>query len=218
MAVCLTAENLSWGTPEGRVLGQGLSFELRSGQLLWIQGPNGSGKSTLVQTLLRDRKPLAGKIDAFLTLDQIGYVPQVQNRECHLPLSLRDVVGLAHRQVTDPAHWGLLDASRWDLSWNRASGCERQRTLLIRELVSAPKLLFLDEPLNHLDECSKQQMQSALRRLLTEPGAPALVIVSHGGLGLASELPRGGLRVELHGDGSLSTEILQRLDSKETVA
>lgn len=34
-----------------RTLFQGLSFELKSGQLIWLEGRNGSGKTTLLRTL-----------------------------------------------------------------------------------------------------------------------------------------------------------------------
>jgi ABC-type Mn2+/Zn2+ transport system ATPase subunit len=214
MEACLTTENLEWTTPTGRILGRGITLALKAGELLWIQGPNGSGKSTLIHTLLGDLKPKKGRVQTHLRPDEIGYLPQVQNRECHIPLTLREVIGLAHRQSLPHAHWGLLDEAQLDLAWNQASGGERQRTLFLRELVSAPKLLFLDEPLNHLDETSKIQMQATLAQLLTEEGAPALILVSHGGLGLAQQLPHGGYRLDLSGDGSAQLSRIQKLEER----
>ncbi len=218
MEPCLTVENLEWAAPGGRTLGKELSFTLAPGQVLWIRGPNGSGKSTLIHTLLGDIKPRSGRVINALGFDRIGYLPQVQNRECHLPLTLGEVIELAHNGAKARATvqtFGLLEASRLNLAWNRASGGERQRTLLLRELAAQPALLFLDEPLNHLDEASRKLIQETIADLLEKPEAPALVLVSHEGLGLAKRLPRGGILLALAGDGSAKLERIESLPRQE---
>jgi ABC-type Mn2+/Zn2+ transport system ATPase subunit len=202
MATCLTLENLTWAAPGGRTLGRGLSLQLKRGEVLWIQGPNGSGKSTLIHTLLGDISPQAGRIALHFPNEKLGYLPQVQNRECHLPLTLSEVVALSGRDLKLAQEYPLLDSSRFSLAWNQASGGERQRTLLLRELIQKPELLVLDEPLNHLDEASKAQIQKVLLQLLHESQAPALILVSHGGIGIGSDLPLGGYHLQLHSDGT----------------
>ena len=218
MEPCLTVENLEWAPPGGRTLGKDISLALTPGQVLWIQGPNGSGKSTLIHTLLGDIKPRSGRVLNALGVERIGYLPQVQNRECHLPLTLGEVIELAHNGASARATvnaLGLLEPSRLNLAWNRASGGERQRTLLLRELAARPALLFLDEPLNHLDEASRKLIQETIAELLEKPEAPAIVLVSHEGLGLAKRLPRGGYRIALAGDGSAKLEKIESLPRQE---
>ena len=218
MEPCLTVDGLEWAAPGGRALGKDISFALTPGQVLWIQGPNGSGKSTLIHTLLGDIKPRTGRVENRLRFDRIGYLPQVQNRECHLPLTLGEVIELTHNAASARATvdtFGLLEPSRLSLAWNRASGGERQRTLLLRELAARPSLLFLDEPLNHLDEASRKLIQETIANLLEKPEAPAIVLVSHEGLGLAKRLPQGGYRLTLAGDGSAKLEKIETLPRQE---
>ena len=211
MATCLTLENLSWAAPGGRVLGKNLSLDLKRGQVLWIQGPNGSGKSTLIHTLLGDIQPAAGRLKNFIQAAQTGYLPQVQNRECHLPLTLGEVIELSGKNYGDAKGSPLVAPDRLSLAWNQASGGERQRTLLLREILRAPELLYLDEPFNHLDEPSKIMIRGFLMQLLHAPDAPAIVLVSHGGIGTETSLPNGGYHLQLTTEGSFSLKEISKL-------
>jgi len=201
MATLLTLENLAWATPDGRDLGSGISLKLRQGQLLWIQGPNGAGKSSLLRVLISESRPKSGQVIVHPSRAEIGYLPQVQNRECHLPFTLGEVIALAPRAQSSVSDWGLIDENRLGFAWNQASGGERQRTLLTRELISGPKLLILDEPLNHLDDHSRTRMQATLSKLLQRPDAPAILLVSHEAFNSDAVLPRGGFRILLDGHG-----------------
>ena len=209
----LTLEGLAWATPDGRPLGQGISLQLRKGQLLWIQGPNGAGKSSLLRVLLQETKPASGTVRFQVADSEIGYLPQVQNRECHLPFTLGEVIALAPRRRSEVQDWGLLNPSRLDLSWNQASGGERQRTLLTRELINGPEILILDEPLNHLDDHSRTLMQATLTKLLQLPHSPAVILVSHEAFSADAVLPRGGFRVLLDGQGHATCQSLPSASS-----
>src|SRR5205814_4241033 len=58
------------------------------------------------------------------------------------------------------------------------SGGERQRVALARALARRPAALLLDEPLSALDAATRADAMRALRTLLAESGAPA-VLVTH---------------------------------------
>ncbi|MEN0088217.1 MAG: ATP-binding cassette domain-containing protein, partial [Pseudomonadota bacterium] len=93
------------------------------------------------------------------------------------------------------------------------SGGERQRVALARALLSAPRLLMLDEPLSALDAERKARILPYLKRAATEFGVP-IVYVTHSVdevLTLADRviMLRGG-RVEAEGD---PTALLQRADA-----
>jgi len=55
----------------------GVSFELKKGEILGLLGPNGAGKTTTIQMLLGTLKPTSGQIEylvkIFLPIDQKCY-------------------------------------------------------------------------------------------------------------------------------------------------
>lgn len=161
-------------------------------------GVSGSGKSTLVELVAGLRRPQAGRIrlgetvlaDAgagvFLPAQdrRIGFVPQDGALFPHLSVAgnLRfaerraPAAGRAERRAQVCALLGigrLLDRAVTSLS-----GGERQRVALARALVSAPRLLLLDEPLAALDAARKEAILPHLRRVRDELGLPML-FVSH---------------------------------------
>lgn len=178
------ARDLAYGTPDGKPLARGVEFELGEGELLVVRGPNGSGKSTLLRVLLGHLKPTAGALEVGVPRRRIAVLPQLQNTEFHLPMTLRDVleVSLKRRlrggEVVDV---GLLDAAQLDLSWNTASGGERKRTLLTRLLLESPELLLLDEPMNHLDPESRERVRKAVLGFVAGSPGRSVVLVSHEG-------------------------------------
>jgi len=171
----LRAEGLTYGPPGLPPLHRGLTVLLNPGELLHVVGANGTGKSMLARTLLGISAATEGRV----TIDFPGtrYLPQMQNRAAHLPYTLGDVLRF---EAPNAASWcglGLLRSEQFSLAWNKASGGERQRTLLTRFFLQQGDLLILDEPFNHLDVESRD----IVRRLLSEtlrmnPHSGALLI------------------------------------------
>jgi len=184
------ARGLGYGTPDGRPLQDGINFSLRSNQLLLITGGNGSGKSTLLRILLKKMAPARGTVEMALPFHLVAYIPQLENTEIHLPLTLRDVIEVAEPKVDweRALSFGLLTEAHLGHAWNTASGGERKRTLLTRALLQSPSVLVLDEPFNHLDEKSREAMASTMVKFLSVKDSPrAIVMVSHQGLGSGEE-------------------------------
>ncbi|MGX1097286.1 molybdenum ABC transporter ATP-binding protein [Amorphus sp. MBR-141] len=79
------------------------------------------------------------------------------------------------------------------------SGGERQRVAVGRALLSAPRLLLMDEPLSALDRATKQDILPYLERLSAERGIP-IVYVTHD----VSEVARMADRIVVLSSGSVA--------------
>ena len=161
-------------------------------------GRSGSGKSSLLGAIAGLVRPERGRIvlDGRTLCDverglwvpphqrRIGLVFQDSQLFPHLSVRANLEYGLklipaadrrfSLHQIADLLDIGPLLARRP----HHLSGGERQRVALGRALLSAPRLLLLDEPLAALDEGLKQQILPFLRRVKAELGTPMLY-VSH---------------------------------------
>ena len=198
----LEAVELSYRTADGKLLYDGLSFALPAGKLLLVTGPNGSGKSTLIRLILRQLLPTGGAIRIGVDPGKVAFIPQMQNQEFHLPLTLGDVISISQDRAVSASEvegQGLLQPSEMSLMWNTASGGERQKTLLTCALLQQPDLLILDEPLNHLDRGSRKSMVETIRRYLLqgESARKSVVLVSHIALDELRRFTLQGVRLDL---------------------
>lgn len=130
-----------------------ISFTINEGDFLNIVGPNGSGKTTLVEVLTNLLKPTNGSVK-FFTKD-IGYLPQNLNIKKNFPITVKEVILSANKNVNKENlnKWLKLMDINYLLNKNISllSGGEAQRVFLIRTLLSNPKVLILDEPTSALD-------------------------------------------------------------------
>jgi molybdate transport system ATP-binding protein len=163
-------------------------------------GVSGSGKSTLVEIIAGLRRPEAGIVqlgDEVLTdvargvhlppeRRGVGFVPQDGALFPHLSVEgnlrfaeQRPGAGGADK-VFQRDHVCALLGIEGLLARRPAtlSGGERQRVALARALVSAPRLLLLDEPLAALDAARKDAILPYLQRVRAEFGVP-IIYVSH---------------------------------------
>ena len=169
----------------GRVVLDGLCFELPRGRILVLIGPNGAGKSTVLKTLSRALLPKQGTV----TLDGRDlqhYAGEALAREVAVMLTdrakpelmtVRDVVSLGRYPYT--GRLGRLDAADEarvkdameamdvmalrERDFRELSDGQKQRVLLARALAQDPKLLILDEPTGYLDIHYKLQLLRVLR-------------------------------------------------------
>lgn len=168
----ISAENLSYGAG-GRELASGLNFSLNAGEVLHVTGANGAGKSQLLRVLLGLQNKSSGTIRLAPDAFPYRYLPQTQNRTSHLPYSLGEVLDFSGAPNT------LIEEGRLALSWNKASGGERQRVLLSRFFSQPGNLLVLDEPFNHLDAAAKEKVRALLRNTLMAQPRSAAILISH---------------------------------------
>lgn len=181
MTRVLEVTDLAYRTPDNRPLIHRLGFTFNLGELVTITGPNGIGKSTLLTLLLGESLHVSGSIRWHLPRNRVGFLAQLHNREFHISLTLADILSFAgpiHRDEIAVKSHGLLQPHQLDLAWNTASGGERQKVLLTRIFLQDPKVLILDEPMNHLDVDSRQQLRAALKHFIAD-GEHAVLMVGH---------------------------------------
>jgi ABC transport system ATP-binding/permease protein len=165
----------------GRVLFHDFSYNLMRDDRLGLIGPNGCGKSTLLKILVGLITPDTGTVSVGETV-KIGYFSQ-ESEEMDTSLRVIDYITSIAEQIATPE--GMLTASQMlekflfpsDLQYTtigRLSGGERRRLFLLKILVEAPNVLFLDEPTNDLDIQTLTILEDYL-----EGFAGAVIAVSH---------------------------------------
>jgi len=68
---------------------------------------------------------------------------------------------------------------RLDHTLGKLSTGEQRRALIARALVHKPELLILDEPTAGLDLRAREQVLATIEQLLSQPNAPALLMITH---------------------------------------
>ncbi|WP_329048603.1 ABC transporter ATP-binding protein [Streptomyces violaceus] len=169
----------------GKQILDGISLTIDCGRVLALLGRSGAGKSTLLQVLTGDLAPSEGEIDSGGHDLKKGTVHQAP---LLFPwLTVRENAGLgqtyaANRDVPDRLVDELLDllglTAMADSYAEQISGGQAQRVALARALAIAPDVLLLDEPFSALDPLTRTELQTWLRRQVTERGWTT-VMVTH---------------------------------------
>jgi zinc transport system ATP-binding protein len=182
----------------GNAVLRGLSAELTSNQITALVGTNGSGKTTLLRALLKEI-PFTGEIRFHCGHDHskpnpqhVGYVPQKLRVESNMPLTVRDLLGIAlqrrpivlgfranlRKQMAAMLHEVGASEALLDRPLEKISGGELQRVLLALAMQPEPELLLLDEPAAGVDVKGQEQFYDLIGRLNRERGT-TILLVSH---------------------------------------
>lgn len=165
----------------GHILFHDFSYNLQRDDRLGLIGQNGCGKSTLLKILVGLIPPDTGTVSVGETV-KIGYFSQ-ESEEMDISLRVIDYISGIAEQIDTPE--GMLTASQMlekflfpsDLQYTligRLSGGERRRLFLLKILMEAPNVLFLDEPTNDLDIQTLTILEDYI-----EGFAGAVIAVSH---------------------------------------
>jgi putative ABC transport system ATP-binding protein len=198
-AVAATALTRLYGDGDAAVHAlRGVSLDVPRGQFTAVMGPSGSGKSTLMHLLAGLDTPTSGTVriggqditamrDRQLTRmrrTHIGFVFQSFNllptlsaeENVVLPLSIAG--RRPDREALEAllARVGLLD--RRGHRPAQLSGGQQQRVAIARALITAPTVLFADEPTGNLDSAAGAGVLTLLRDAVDLDGQTT-VMVTH---------------------------------------
>jgi phospholipid/cholesterol/gamma-HCH transport system ATP-binding protein len=198
----------------------GISFDVREGEIFVIMGPSGCGKTTLLKSVVGLTEPDGGRIrfdgrdladpveeDAFRR--RMGMV--FQQGALLNSVSLFENVALPLREHTDLPEWmvrrvvemklaqvGLLDA-RHRLPMELSGGM-RKRGGIARALALEPEVLFFDEPTGGLDPVTADGIDNLVLSLRDQLRV-TMIVVTHE---LASIFKIAD-RILMIGDGRIAT-------------
>ena len=171
---------------------KGVDLSIREGEFFVLLGPTGSGKTVLLETiaglipLRRGRIRIGGKDVTKLPPEKRG-----------VGIVYQDCALFPHMNVLQNIRYGLRfhrrDREKTDMRLNllmdelnlrriekrlplHLSGGELQRVALARALVTAPKVLLLDEPLSAIDPTFREEIRSGLKRLHRSFGVTFLMV------------------------------------------
>ncbi len=159
----------------------GISYEVKPGEIFGILGPNGAGKSTMIKILTCFNKPTSGeiKIDNIpikkvsKIKKLIGWVPQeetfyekltvIENLEYFASL-----YNLPKKEFKEKADELLklleIDHKKKSLASSLSGGMKRRLSIAIA-LIHNPKVLYLDEPTAGVDPVSRRALWNAIRKI-----------------------------------------------------
>jgi NitT/TauT family transport system ATP-binding protein len=151
----------------------GASLDIEAGEFLSVLGPSGCGKSTLLRLIAGLADPTAGSIDWAEGRPDLGFVFQEPTlmpwttalANVALPLKLRGVVR-SEREARAAQALAGVGLQGFERSYPRElSGGMKMRVSIARALVTAPKLLLMDEPFAALDEITRRRLNTDLLEL-----------------------------------------------------
>lgn len=182
----------------------GVSFQLRQGEILGLVGESGSGKSTVARCVMSLLRPTAGRI-LYRGID-LGDPGQVRENRRMLQASrqlifqdsasslnpymtVADIIAepMALQHIRPPRgslreeaafqlHYVGLDTGCLDKRPPELSGGQRQRVAIARALSMEPALLVADEPIASLDVSIQAQIINLFQHLQAEHGFSFLFI------------------------------------------
>jgi lipopolysaccharide export system ATP-binding protein len=168
----------------GRTVVNGVSIDVRSGEVVGLLGPNGAGKTTTFYMIVGLTRPNSGRV--FLGDDDVTELPMYQRARAgisYLPqepsvfrklsveeniLAILETLDLTPAEREERLALLLEELSIAHLRKNKAqslSGGERRRLEITRALVISPTFMLLDEPFAGIDPLAVLDIQGIVAQL-----------------------------------------------------
>lgn len=190
----------------GKKILDGIQFSLPAGKILSIIGESGQGKSTFLRVLAGKVKKSSGEIlldglpgESRFVQREIAYLPQ--EPDLRDSLSVMETLLLSARlslpkdytksELKQRARESLSFFGTADLENSKVaslSGGERRRVAIADQLMGAPGLILLDEPLSGLDPMNAKKLCAHLKNLAAKGHTIVLTTHSYEALQISDEV------------------------------
>ena len=202
----------------------GISFEVKGGEIMGFLGPNGAGKTTTMRLVLGLLRPTAGEIKVFnenpinkrlTVLPQIGYLPE--NNPLYGEMKVLEYLSFIAKVKNLKSNDEIVELSeKLDISEVMEKKIEelsrgfKQRVGLAAALLGDPTLLILDEPTSGLDPIEQDKIKNLIKNIAknktvifsthilseVEDIANRLIIIDQGSIVYDGKKPKGRGAVE----------------------
>jgi branched-chain amino acid transport system ATP-binding protein len=170
---------------------QGVTFEVREGEIVSLLGRNGVGRSTTIKAIMGEVEPhgsivfkgaeIAGRKPHEIARLGLGYVPE--NRDIFPGLTVRENLILGVKPGQKGGRWSMADMfqlfprleERVDTPGGVLSGGEQQMLTICRTLMGDPELIMVDEPTEGLAPKLVEAVSDLLQRIASRGVAILLV-------------------------------------------
>lgn len=196
----LSLEGITFSYENGKEVISNISLNIKESSFVGIIGPNGAGKSTLLRLMMGILKPNQGRvmlygkdINDYSYRERaliMAYVPQ----ESHFNLNFKVIEVVLMGRNPYKGLTSRYTKKEIDIAWKflkkmgieklsqkkimEISSGERQLSVIARAFTQTPKILFLDEPANHLDLNHQFQLLQIIKDL-NQNEKVTIVMVSH---------------------------------------
>jgi ABC-2 type transport system ATP-binding protein len=171
-----------FGLRKKRVL-DGISFDVREGEIYGFVGPNGAGKTTMVKLLMGLIRPSGGRarilghdVSESAFRRHVGFQPE--NTYFYDYLTAREILRFYARLSGVPrsGREGRMEALLEQVGLSHAADARLrtyskgmlQRVGIAQALVHDPRVVFLDEPMSGLDPIGRKEIRDLILQLRRE--------------------------------------------------
>ena len=167
----------------------GISFDVKEGEIFGLLGPNGAGKSTTLEIIETLREKTSGEVivDGFnIEQDQAAIKKiigvQLQSSGFYPNLNLTELIHLfigLYQSSVDPMDLlrkvNLEDKA--NAKYKQLSGGQKQRFSIATTLINKPKIIFLDEPTTGLDPQARRNLWDLIKEI--RDNGTTVIITTH---------------------------------------
>jgi lipopolysaccharide export system ATP-binding protein len=167
-----------------RTVVNGVSFDVKQGEIVGLLGPNGAGKTTSFYMIVGLIRPLSGKI--FMDSEDITRLPVYKRAKKGIGYLAQEASVFRKLSIEDNLK-AVLEMTNYSKEYQREkvetlltefglqhirkstgiqlSGGERRRTEIARALAIDPKFILLDEPFAGVDPIAVEDIQQIVIKL-----------------------------------------------------